>query len=207
VENSAPASILDYFGILNIERLFYLCLVVKREDLQMQAVKEIPNLRDLGNVVPEGYLYYEKIVRPGEGLSLPNAYLKWYDLYPPDAEITREQAAECRAFIEAEVEAGRLKLDGDLGFVILHRAGPALLLLLTTWRNTNEMWESVFAKLVGRSDPYKPITFETSHRATYCVWELGAVRHERDAWVRFLSSKRDEEAKLQYVNDLFAGPV
>ena len=173
----------------------------------MQTLTEIPNLRDLGNVVPEGYTYYEKIVRPGEGLSLPTAYLKWYDLYPPDAEITREQVAECRAFIKAEVEAGRLKLDGDLGFVILHRAGPALLLLLTTWRNTNEMWESVFAKEVASTAPYAPVTFEDSHRGTYCVWELGAVWHERDAWVRFLSSRRDEEAKLEYVTDLFAGPV
>jgi hypothetical protein len=173
----------------------------------MQAVRQIPNLPNLGNVVPEGYSYYEKIVRPGEGLSLPNAYLKWYDLYPPDAEITPEQADECRAFIEAEVEAGRLKLQVELGFVILHRAGPVLLLLLTTWRNTNEMWESVFVKVVGQAKPYQPVTFESSHRATYCVWELGAVWHERNAWVRFLSSRRDEGAKLAYVNDMFSGRV
>ena len=173
----------------------------------MQAVTEIPNLRDLGNVVPEGYSYYEKLVRPGEGLSLPNAYLKWYDLYPPDAEITREQADECRAFIEAEVGSGRLKLDGDLGLVILLRAGPVLLLLLTTWRNTNEMWESVYMKVAGQTEPYQPITFESSHGPTYCVWELGAVWHERDAWKRFLSSRRDDEAKLDYINDRFSGRV
>ena len=173
----------------------------------MQAVSAIPNLDDLGNVVPEGYLYYEKIIRPGEGLSLPTAYLKWYDLYPEDAEITQEQVAECCAFIEAEVASGRLDLQGNLGFVILHRAGPVLLLLITTWRNTNEMWESVYMKVADQVRPYQPITFESSHRATYCVWELGAVWHERDAWVRFLSSKRDDEAKLQYVNDLFAGRV
>jgi len=173
----------------------------------MQAVKGIPNLNDLGNVVPEGYSYYEKLVRPGEGLSLPNAFLKWYDLYPSDAEITREQVDECRVFIEAEVDAGRLKLDGDLGFVILHRAGSVLLLLITTWRNTNEMWESVYAKVANQAEPYKPITFETSHRGTYCVWELGAVWHERNAWVRFLTSRRDEQARLEYVNDRFSGLV
>jgi hypothetical protein len=173
----------------------------------MQAVKEIPNLNDLGNVVPGGYAYYEKLVRPDEGLSLPNAFLKWYDLYPSDAEITREQVDECRAFIEAEVDAGRLKLDGDLGFVILHRAGSVLLLLITTWRNTNEMWESVYAKVADQAEPYRPITFDDSHRGTYCVWELGAVWHERNAWVRFLSSRRDEQARLEYVNDRFSGPV
>lgn len=175
--------------------------------LNTQVVGNIASLGDLGNVVPEGYQYYEKLVRPGEALHLSNAYLKWYDLYPPDVEITQEQVDESRAFLEAEVEAGRLKLESELGFVILHRAGTALLLLLTTWRNTNEMWESVFAKEAEQSEAYKPVTFEGSHRATYCVWELGAVWHERNAWVRFLSSRRDESAKLEYLNDKFSGRV
>ena len=158
-------------------------------------------------MVPEEYSYYEKVVRPGEGLSLPGAYLKWYDLYPDDAEITREQVEESRAFIEEETEAGRLTLEGELGFVILHRAGNMLLLLITTWRNTNEMWKSIFVKEAGQSEPYEAILFETDHKGTYCVWELGVIWHERNAWVRFLSSRRDEEAKLEYVNDLFSGRV
>jgi hypothetical protein len=48
---------------------------------------------------------------------------------------------------------------------------------------------------------------ETIHRGTFCVWELGAVWHERQAWVRFLSSQRDEAAKLAYINDRFSGLV
>ena len=150
-------------------------------------------------------MYAEKLVTPGEDLSLPNAYLKWYDIYPPDVPITAEQAAESRAFIATEVE--RLGFEAELGFVILHRAGPALLLMLMTWRNTNEIWESVYVKEVARDDSYALVTFEQSHRATFCVWELGPVWHERHAWVRFLSSKRDQEAKLAYVNDRFAGLV
>jgi hypothetical protein len=172
-----------------------------------RVVEKIPQLGRLGNIVPEGYEYYEKMVTPGEGLLLPNAYLKWYDIYPPDVEITREQVAESRAFLEAEVEAERLVLEGDLGFVLLHRAGAVLLLLVTTWRNTNEMWESVYVKVVEQAGGYELVMFEGSHRGTYCVWELGAVWHERDAWVRFLSSRRDEAAKLAYVNDLFEGQV
>ena len=173
----------------------------------MQAVGDIAGLDGLGNVVPDGYSYYEKIVRPGEGLRLPNAYLKWYDLYPSDAEITEEQVRECRAFLEAEARAGRLNLQDELGFVILHRAGPMLLLLLTTWRNTNEMWESIYLKEAGKPESYRQMEFESEHVGTYCVWELGIVWHERDAWVRFLSSKRDYEAKLEYLNDRFSGRV
>ncbi len=84
---------------------------------------------------------------------------------------------------------------------------PHLLLLLTTWRNTNEMWESVYVKDLTQAGGYESLMFESNPRGTYCVWELGPVWHERHAWVRFLSSKRDEEAKLAYVNDRFSGMV
>ncbi|HEX3049380.1 MAG TPA: hypothetical protein VHP83_01915 [Aggregatilineaceae bacterium] len=171
----------------------------------MSTVPSNLSLSQLGNVVPEGYHYYEKIVTPGDDLVLPNAYLKWYDLYPEDTPITPDQSAETRAFVAAEAE--RLPLAGELGFVILHRAGSMLLLLLTTWRNTNEMWESVYAKPVGAAAGYQLIDFETTHRGTYCVWELGIVWHERHAWVHFLSSARDDVAKRAYIQDRFSGRV
>src|SRR6266545_2966447 len=169
------------------------------------SVEDIPHLGAFGNVVPEGYAYTKKLVTPGQDLSLPNAYLKWYDIRPLEVEITPEQVAESRAFVAAEAQ--RLKFVNELGFVLLHRAGPVLLLLLTTWRNTNELWESVYVKDVARPGAYDLLDFETSHWGTFCVWELGPVWHERHAWVRFLSSKRDEAAKLAYLNDRFSGLV
>jgi hypothetical protein len=173
----------------------------------MVTANQLPNLEHLGNGVPEGYSYYEKVFTPAEDLSLPTAYLKWYNLYPDDAPITPEQFTESRAFLAAEVAAGRLQLEHELGFVIFHRAGTVLLLMLMTWRNTNEIWESVWYKEVASSASYEPNVYPTSHRGTYCVWELGAVWHERHAWVRFLSSKRDDAAKLAYINDRFAERV
>ena len=170
-----------------------------------QRIVTIPHLGRLGNVVPEGYEYRAKLVTPGQDLSLPNAYLKWYDIRPPDVEFSPEEIAESRAFITAEVE--RLKFAGDLGFVMLHRAGPGLLLLLATWRETNEVWESMYVKDFTRGGGYVPLEFAGSHRGTFCVWELGPVWHERHAWVRFLSSPRDAKAKLAYVNDRFSGLV
>jgi hypothetical protein len=171
----------------------------------MYSVETIPDLEQFGNVVPEGYTYAKKLVTPGEDLSLPNAYLKWYDIRPVDVEITHEQLSESRRFVAAEVE--RLKFAGDLGFVLLHRAGSVLLLMITTWRNTNELWESVYVKDLAQAGGYRSIEFENSHRGTFCVWELGPVWHERHAWVRFLASKRDVEAKLAYVSDRFSGLV
>ena len=169
------------------------------------VLENIPHLERLGNVIPEGYEYYEKLIRPADGLSLPTAYLKWYNLYPPDAPITDEQLAECRTYVAKAVE--ELKLKDELGFVILHRAGHYLLLMIQTWRNTNEIWEAVYFKDLDQSSGYVPNVFENNHRGTFCVWELGAVWHERHAWVRFIQSKRDEAAKLAYINDLFSGQL
>lgn len=170
-----------------------------------RVVQSVPHLEQLGNVVPEDYAYREKLVTPGEDLSLPEAYLKWYDIHFPEVPITPEQGVECRAFLVSEVS--RLGLGQELGFVLLHRAGPVLLLLLITWRNTNELWESVYVKDVEQSTGYTSLTFDKGRWGTYCVWELGPIMHERHAWVRFLSSARDESAKLAYINDRFSGLV
>ena len=158
-----------------------------------------------GNIVPEGYTYAQKLVTPGDDLHLPHAYLKWYDIYPPAREIAPEHVRESRDFVAAEVE--RLRLSDELGFVLLHACGPALLLMVITWRNTNELWESVYVKDLSASGGFTPITYETSHRGTYCVWELGPIWHERNAWMRFLSSPRDEAAKQAYISDRFSGLV
>ncbi len=91
--------------------------------------------------------------------------------------------------------------------MILHRAGSVLLLMVMTWRNTNEIWESVYFKPTDQASSYTPTEFESSHRGTFCVWELGVVWHERHAWVRFLSSPRDDAAKLAYIHDRFSGRV
>jgi hypothetical protein len=43
------------------------------------------------------------------------------------------------------------------------------------------------------------------HKGTYCVWELAPVWHEKQAWLRFLSSSRDETAAKEWLNDRFTG--
>ena len=169
----------------------------------LPTIDNVEGIAQLGNVVPDGYSYYQKAVMPRADLHLPAAYFKWYDIYPAGAEITADEFAECRTFVANE--AAHIPLEGDLGFVMLHRAGSALLLLITTWRNTNEMWEAVYWKMAGSTECYQPTHFPTAHRGTYCVWELAVVWHERHAWVRFLSSPRDSKAKLAYINDRFSG--
>lgn len=162
-------------------------------------------LKEYGNVVPGGYQYYAKQVTPRAELICAAAYFKWYDIYPSDVEITQTQSQEAREFVV--VEATRLKLTHDLGFVMLHHTPTALLLMINVWRNTNEIWEAAYFKRLDSKNGYHEIEFANNLRGTFCVWELAPVMHERHAWVRFLSSARDERAKQDYVSDRFNGLI
>ena len=71
----------------------------------------------------------------------------------------------------------------------------------------DELWETVWAKLDDDDPGFHPWPLEPGHRPTFCVWELGAVAHEREAWGRYLVSERDDEARRAYLRDVFEGPV
>jgi hypothetical protein len=166
---------------------------------------DVTQLAGLGNV-PVGYRHHDKLVEPAADLALPGGYLKWYDIHGPDAAIpsgTREQA---RDFLRGEATARRLDLHDELGFVLLHRCGESFyFLIVCTWRNHNEMWQTVYGR--DADDAFAPIPHDAPHLATQCVWELGPTSHERVAWIRYLRSDRDDTAKRAYLADRFSGPV
>jgi len=158
--------------------------------------------------VGSGYVHVPKVVRPGTILVLDDAVLKWYEIAPAETPVplrVRELAydALCRGSRSRELD-----LDGDLGFVILHRCGESFyFLLVCSWRNDNELWESVWAKDGPDSPTFEPWPPEGAHRPTFCVWELGAVCHEQRAWSRYLWSARDASARQAYLLDGYAGDV
>jgi hypothetical protein len=154
------------------------------------------------------YVHAQKLAHPGTILVLDDATLKWYEIAPEASPVPlriRELAydALCR-----RTRSGGLELSGDLGFVILHRCGESFyFLLVCTWRNDNELWETVLAK-TGPEDPgFEPWPVDGAHRPTFCVWELGAVCHEQRAWSRYLRSERDASARRDYLLDSYAGEV
>ena len=120
--------------------------------------------------------------------------LKWYDIAEGDRPIPRDVAALARKGLAAIGE--RDALAGELGFVILHRCGESFyFLLVSTWRNENELWETVWAKPGrGRAARSRPWPLDAGHHPTFCVWELRAVCHEQGAWSRYLRSSRDAGA-------------
>lgn len=154
------------------------------------------------------YRHGLKLVQPASSVALGEAVLKWYDIAPPDEAVTDEVRALARRGLAEATRLGELRLGATLGFVILHRCGDGFhFLLVSTWQNDNELWETVWAK-DGDDDPeFHPWPLDGSHRPTYCVWELGAVAHERLAWSEYLLSDRDEAARRAYLRDAFEGFV
>jgi hypothetical protein len=164
-------------------------------------------LEHVVGVTPE-YTHIEKMASSEPSLALDGAILKWYDVAPDDDPVPLALRALARRNLRDASRAGTLGALGELGFVILHRCGESFyFLLVCTWRNENELWETVWAKNGDDDVFFRPWPIQGEHRPTYCVWELGAVCHERHAWSDYLRSARDEEARRTYLHASYDGPV
>lgn len=158
--------------------------------------------------VDSAYVHYDKFVEPGDSVTLASSTLKWYDIAVKDAPVPIEIRDTAVNFLMAESAAGKLDPLGDLGFVILHRCGREFyFLLVSSWRNENELWETVYAKKSDAETGFSLFPLPGPHRGTFCVWELAAVWHEQQAWRRFLMSERDEKAMRDYIADSYRGIV
>jgi hypothetical protein len=158
--------------------------------------------------VDTGYRHHPKRLTPGEGLVAGQAQLKWYNLARAEDGVPVAVERLARAFLLAEVQAGRVGGERELGFVVLHRCGlDFYFLILNTWRGSNEVWESVFYQENSAMPGFGEYPRQGPHRPTYCVWELGAVCHEQHAWAAFLSSGRTPEDEARYLADSFSGNV
>jgi hypothetical protein len=150
--------------------------------------------------IGNSYGHIIKRVTPGVTVELSAANLKWYEVYAHDRPVPEKIKQLARACLTTT----SLEIPG-LGFVILHRCGEDFYFLIAcTWRNDNELWETVFYK-DGVMSEFAPFRREGSHKPAFCVWELVPVWHEQQAWVRFLNSPRDEVAAQLWRRDQYAG--
>jgi hypothetical protein len=52
---------------------------------------------------------------------------------------------------------------------------------------------------------FAPFPRDGAHKPSFCVWELAAVWHEKEAWERFLLSDRGIQARNAWQSDLYTG--
>ncbi len=154
------------------------------------------------------YRHIPKQATPAPAFAVEGARLKWYDIAPADAPVPDPIHDVARSCVRNGAALGQLSFGGEIGFVILHRCGADFyFLLISTWRNENELWETVWAKNGPDELLFQPHPIDVAHHPTFCVWELGAVSHEHAAWSRYLRSERDAEARQAYLADSLAGEV
>jgi hypothetical protein len=151
--------------------------------------------------VDAGYRHAGKIYESGDPFEVPGAVLKWYELHTPDMPVPAQVSSLARQC----VASGAAKSNG-LGFVVLHRCGMDFyFLIVCTWRNSNEIWETVFYKNGDSMDGFAVFSREATHLPTFCVWELAPVMREKAAWERFLLSPRDAAAASDWLADRGGG--
>jgi hypothetical protein len=155
------------------------------------------------------YLHRTKDAVPGPAVRVGAAVMKWYDL----DEAANRILPQTRALASAALHGfGSLLTTDHAGFVILHQCSNTFaFLLISTWRGNNELWQSVFyidepLTAFAAFTPAYPANAPTP-RPTFCVWELGIVAHEAQAWQRFLSSDRTPNDLATWQTDCFAGKV
>jgi len=164
---------------------------------QANAVSKV--VRDALGVNP-AYRHVPKRVTAGQPVTLSLALLKWYELFPVDRPVPEEISRAARRAVESDV-----KVEG-LGFVVLHRCGGDFYFLITnTWRNENELWETVWYKDGDAMAEFAPFPRHLPHLPTYCVWELVPVWKEKEAWERFLETDRGEAAASRWLGEVYEG--
>ena len=154
----------------------------------------------LDRVVDPGYRHHDKLAAPAPDVaSRPG--LKWYEIRSPDREISDYVRAQARAVLAGD----DVFTADDLGFVLLHLCGESFyFLLVSRWRGSNEIWETVYTKDGVESFE---LSVPAATKATFCVWELGVVNHERLAWTAYLRSSRTDADRVTYLADRFSGAV
>lgn len=168
-----------------------------------QQHTHLADLLETNAGVDAGYRHIAKRVTPAAPLERSGALLKWYDVHPEDRPVPDEIAQLAREHLTTEPSGAK-----GLGFVVLHRCGADFyFLIVCTWRNSNEIWQTVFYKDGDAMAEFRLFPRDEPHKPTFCVWELVPMWHEQRAWVRFLSSPRNTAAADEWLGDRFAGPA
>jgi hypothetical protein len=150
---------------------------------------------DAATLVDPSYRHVDKLAVPAES---PGP-LKWYDIHEPSRSIPDAVRFEAHARAVSMVDSS------DVGFVLLHLCGDDFyFLLISRWRNENELWETVLAK---SGDGSFDIVEPGATHATFCVWELAVVNAERLAWIDYLRTERAAADLAAYQAARFSGAV
>ena len=146
--------------------------------------------------------YKSKHAKFAEVITVEKTQLKFYLLAERLDDITADDISKAKKTIADHSEI--FKNADEMGFAILHRCGENYLLLVCSFRNENEIWETVYYDGSGKFEVWDR---KLPHLPTFCVWEMNIAYHESQAYKTFLGSAMDEKAKEDYLKAVFKGTV
>lgn len=143
--------------------------------------------------VHSSYRHSEKAIQ-SQGIFQPNdSHLKWYDIARGDQPIAPSTRSLAQQFLSSQSASSGVPNKNDLGFVLLHRCGEGFyFLMLCTWRESNELWKTVFYLNSQAMSDFALFPQDTDHKGTFCVWEMSVVSHEAQVWTAYLMSDRTQ---------------
>jgi hypothetical protein len=161
-------------------------------------------IADLFQEVADHYVHVRKEMRAAPPLVAPGIFSKWYLVNPPGRPFAESDVQAAQSFLLSEIESGRLGLRNQVGFTVQHRCAKVDIFYVCSWRENNELWETLYMLPAGGT--YR-LAQRDNTTGTYCVWVIPAVTHEQQAWLAYLRSPRDGAARRRYCEDQASGEV
>src|SRR3989344_1199900 len=152
----------------------------------------------IGNLTQ--YQHEPRIVRNQSLVATPDLVLKLY-LMARDEYSVPNFVHDAEKLLKKKIEEGEITPLTGLGFAILSDD----MLNVTRWDTKYPIVvrNKIYGFEEGNVDSSQPL--DINEVGSFCIWELGIVSHEKEAWKRFLTSQRKESDKRKYLQDIILG--
>ncbi|MDP3990370.1 MAG: hypothetical protein Q8Q01_04145 [archaeon] len=147
--------------------------------------------------LPDRYGLGEKDVQFDGLVTDPSLVLKQYQIYdsvPLDSSLVKDS----KKFLKGEISAGRINPYLGLGFAILSKD----MFNVARWDTTHPIVLQNQIYSFNNGDLGNAHLLDIREIGTFCIWELGIVNHEREAWFDYLVSLRREQDKKNYLDSV-----
>lgn len=149
------------------------------------------------------YEHEPRYVTPLKLVATPKLAFKAYMMLKYDSFLTQKEMSTTEQFLKSEIESGKITPQIGIGFSILSED----MLNVARWDATYPIVLKNDIYIYERNDIQTAKLADVRKTGSFCIWELGIVSHERDAWKRFLASKHTREDKKRYLDDFFDGAL
>lgn len=157
-------------------------------------------LDNIGNIREE-YEHKQRTARIRGIVETPRLCLKVYSM-AKDLHPTEKTMRKTYQLLKEHIDKGKISPLIGLGFAILSED------ILNVARWDDEYPIVLKNQLYGFDRSIKSAKpLDITDVGTFCIWELGIVNHEKEAWKKFLESTRRWFHKKEYLENFIQGKL